>query len=148
MKLQVCQTTLKNCIWKWQIIFKRWSSCSCADPGIFVRGGPGQSDKKRSDNVFFFSPQLILLKSNGQFQRNLSFFKVPEGVQHFPGGVQLFPGGGGSNCLFPIETHIICDFPRGREKPVERRTSDTTGKQKPDYRRPNASHIGTLWTIS
>ena len=40
-------------------------------------GGPGQSDKKSSDNV----------------QRNLSFFKVSEGVQHFPGGggVQLFP---------------------------------------------------------
>ena len=75
-------------------------SFSCADPGIFVRGGPGQSDKKSSDNVFFFfSPQLILQRSNGQFQRNLSFFKVPEGVQHFPGGggggVQLFPGGGG-----------------------------------------------------
>ena len=51
-------------------------------------GGPGQSD-----NVFFFfGPQLILKKSNGQFQRNLSFFKVPEGVQHFPGG-----GGEGSN---------------------------------------------------
>ena len=52
--------------------------------------------KKSSDKVFFFfffSPQLILQKSNGQFQRNLSFFKVPEGVQHFPGGVQLFPGG-------------------------------------------------------
>ena len=60
---------------------------------------------------FFFSPQLILQKSNGQYQRNLSFFKVPEGVQHFPGGVQLFPGG--SNCLFPIETHITCDFPGG-----------------------------------
>ena len=45
---------------------------------------------------FLFSPQLILQKSNGQFQRNLSFFKVPEGVQRFPGGgVQLFPGGGG-----------------------------------------------------
>ena len=27
------------------------------------------------------------------------------------GGVQLFPGG--SNCLFPIETHITCDFPGG-----------------------------------
>ena len=26
-------------------------------------------------------------------------------------GVQLFPGG--SNCLFPIETHITCDFPGG-----------------------------------
>ena len=22
-------------------------------------------------------------------------------------------GGGGSNCLFPIETHITCDFPGG-----------------------------------
>ena len=60
---------------------------SCADPGIFVRGGPGQTDKKKLFFFFFFfSPQLISLKSNGQFQRNLSFFKVPEGVQHFPGG--------------------------------------------------------------
>ena len=55
---------------------------------------------------FFFSPQLILQKSNGLFQRYLSFFKVPEGVQHFPGG-------GGSNCLFPIEVHITCDFAGG-----------------------------------
>ena len=45
---------------------------SCADPGMFVRGGggggPGQSDKKSSDNgflCFLFSPQLILQKSNG-----------------------------------------------------------------------------------
>ena len=43
----------------------------------------------------------------------LSFFKVPEGVQHFLRGDQLFPGGGGSNCLLPIETHITCDFPGG-----------------------------------
>ena len=85
----------------------------------FSSGGGGgvqvSLTKKSSDNVFFFSPQLILLKSNGQFQRNLSFFKVPEGVQHFPGGggggVQRFPGG--SNCLFPIETHITCNFPGG-----------------------------------
>ena len=100
----------------------RFGARACADPRIFVRrggGGPGQSDKKSSDNVFlyFFSPNLILQKSNGQFQRNLSFFKVPEGVQHFSGGptfsrgVQLFPGGGGYNCLFPIETLIACDFP-------------------------------------
>ena len=52
--------------------------------------GPGQSDKKSSDVFFFFfSPQLILQKSNGQFQRNLSFFKVPEGVQLLPGGGQI-----------------------------------------------------------
>ena len=44
--------------------------------------------------AFFFSPQLILQRSNGQFQRNLSFFKVPEGVQHFPGGGPTFTRGG------------------------------------------------------
>ena len=72
--------------------------------------------KKSSDNVLFlfifsfFSPQLILQNSSGYFQRKLSFSKVPVGVDHFP-GVQLFPDGGGSNCLFPIETHITCDFP-------------------------------------
>ena len=64
----------------------------------FVRGVQVRADKKKALTVFFFfffffSPQLILQKSNGQFQRNLSLFKVPEGVQHFPGGVQLFPGG-------------------------------------------------------
>ena len=78
--------------------------------------GAGQPDKKSSDVFFFvfFSPQLILQKSNGQFQRNLSFFKVREGVQHFPEGSNFFQGGGGgSNCLFPIETHITCDFPGG-----------------------------------
>ena len=64
----------------------------------FRKGGPGQSDKKKLLRFFVFFPQLILQKSNGQFQRNLSFFKVPEGaLQHFQGGrgVQLFPGGGG-----------------------------------------------------
>ena len=77
-------------------------------------GGPGQS-KKSFDNVFlFFSPLYILEKSNGQFQRNPSFFKVQEGVQHFPGGGggPTFSTGGG-NCLFPIETHITCDFTGG-----------------------------------
>ena len=40
--------------------------------------------------------------------KKISFFKVPEEDPTFPGG-----GGGGSNCLFPIETHITCDFPGG-----------------------------------
>ena len=89
----------------------------------FGQGGPGQSDKALTRFFFFFflSPQLILQKSNGQFQRNLSFFKVPEnifqggsnffqggGVQLFPGGVQLL-----IPYIFPIETHITCDFPGG-----------------------------------
>ena len=84
---------------------------ACADPGIFVLGGPGQSDKKKGSQrfffffffFFFFSLQLILQKSNGQFQRNLSFFKVPEEVQHFPrgGGSNFFQGGGGVQLLIP-----------------------------------------------
>ena len=56
-------------------------------------GGAGQSDKKSSGDVFFsFNPQLILQKSNGQFLRNLLFFKVPEGVQHFLGGLTFSMG--------------------------------------------------------
>ena len=43
------------------------------------------------------------------------FSRFQRGSNIFQGqGVQLFPwGGGGSNCLFPIETHITCDFPGG-----------------------------------
>ena len=39
--------------------------------------------------------------------------KVPVGMDHLPGGPTFFRGGGGSNCFFSIETHIICDFPGG-----------------------------------
>ena len=76
--------------------------CSCADPGNFVMGGGGVqvSLTKKALTTFFFSfflvLSLFLRKSNGQFQRNLSFFKVSEGVQHFPGG------GGGGVQLFPV----------------------------------------------
>ena len=44
-----------------------------------------------------------------RFQRRSNIFQG--------GGVQLFPGGGGSNSLFPIETHITCDFPGGGSGP-------------------------------
>ena len=76
-------------------------------------GGPGQSDKNSSDNVFIFifSPQLILQKSDGQFQRNLSFFKVPEGVQHFPGG-------GGVQLLIPYKNPYNLWFSRGGPDPL------------------------------
>ena len=70
---------------------------SCADAGIFFRGDSGPSEiKKSSDNVF--SPQHILQKSKGYFQRKVSFSKVSEEVQHFPGGggSNFFQRGGGS----------------------------------------------------
>ena len=43
----------------------------------------------------FFSLQLILQKSNGEFQRKLSFFKVPEGSNIFKGGGPTFSSRGG-----------------------------------------------------
>ena len=43
-------------------------------------------------------------------------FQGSRGGPTFSRGVQLFPGG--SNCLFPIETHITCDFPGGSGPPV------------------------------
>ena len=74
---------------------------TCADPGIFVRGGGGVqvrlTKKALTTFFFFFSPQLILQKSDGQFQRNLSFSRFQRGSNIFQGGgmVQLFTGGGG-----------------------------------------------------
>ena len=41
---------------------------------------------------------------------SLTAITTAKGVQYFPWG-PTFPGG--YNCLFPIETHISCDFPGG-----------------------------------
>ena len=65
-------------------------------------GGAGQSDKKSPDNVFL----VLSLFHFSRFQR----------------GSNIFQGGGptlsrGSNCLYPIETHITCDFPEGSGPP-------------------------------
>ena len=87
---------------------------------IFVGGGggPGQSDKKKALTTFFFffSPQLILQRSNGQFLRNLSFFKVPEGVQHFQGGSNFLQGGG-VQLLIPYRNPYNLWFSRGVRTP-------------------------------
>ena len=73
----------------------------------FRQGGPGQSDKKAL--MFFF----VFFLGLGLFYRSqMVNFKESIIFQGSRGG-QLFPGGGGSNCLFPIETHITCDFPGG-----------------------------------
>ena len=81
---------------------------TCADPGIFVRGGGGAVQvnlTKKALTTFFFSFSFLVLSLFYRsqmviFKEIYHFSKVPEVVQHFPGGVQLFPGGGGgSNCL-------------------------------------------------
>ena len=84
---------------------------ACANPGIFVRGVQVNLTKKKKLSRFlfvFFSPQLILQKSNGQFQRNYHFSRFQRGSNIFQGGSNFFQGG--SNCLFPIETHITSDI--------------------------------------
>ena len=82
----------KKDIWQYNILFcKLTVGKQRTDARIqeFSSGGGGGGSRsvwqKSSDNDFF-SPQLILQKSNGQFQRNLSFFKAPDGVQFFQGG--------------------------------------------------------------
>ena len=75
------------------------------------QGGPGQSDKKALTTFFlvlslFYRSQLV----NFEEIYHLSMFKRGSNIFQ-GGGVQLFSGG--SNCLFPIETHITCDFPGG-----------------------------------
>ena len=39
-----------------------------------------------SMNSALADKEFVLSLQNGQFQRNLSFFKAPDGVQFFPGG--------------------------------------------------------------
>ena len=95
----------------------------------FRQGGIQVSLTKKALTTFFSffsSPQLILQKSNGQFQEIYHFSRYQRGSSNFISrgggggggrcplfsrGVHFFPGG--SNCLFPIETHITCDFSGG-----------------------------------
>ena len=65
----------------------------------FRQGGPGKSDKKALTTLFF----LFVYFSH---QTNGQFFKFQRGSNTFQGGSNFFQGGGGSNCLFPMETHI------------------------------------------
>ena len=88
----------------------------CADPGIFISWGPGQSDKKSSDNVvlFFFFFLVLSLFYRSQivnFKEIYHFSRFQRGSNIFQGGSNFFQGG--SNWLFPIETHVTCDFPGG-----------------------------------
>ena len=75
--------------------------------------------KKSSDNVFFFFFFLVLSLF---YRSQMVNFKDIYHFSRFQGGSNIFQGGptfsrGGPKCLFPIETHITCDFPGGGSGP-------------------------------
>ena len=79
--------------------------------------GPGQSDKKSSDNVFL----ALSLSYRGQITNfkeiyHFSMFQRPSNI--FQGGGGPTFSSGGIQLLIPIETHITCDFPEGFGPPV------------------------------
>ena len=74
-------------------------------------GGPGQSDKRSSDNVFFVFVFFLVLSLFCRSQ--MVNFKENYHFSRFQRVSNFFQGGGGSNCFFPIETHITWDFPGG-----------------------------------
>ena len=57
----------------------------------------------------FYGSQLVNSKENYHFSR----FQWGSNIFQGGGGLTFAGGGGGSNCLFPIETHITCDFSGG-----------------------------------
>ena len=75
--------------------------------------GPGQSDKKALTTIFlvlslFYRSQMVNFKEIYRFSRlqmGSNFFARSNFFQ------------GVSNCLFPIETHLICDFPEDVRTP-------------------------------
>ena len=80
----------------------------------FRQGGPGQSHKKALTTFFF--PTLIFTEVKWLISKKTIIFQGFRGGPTFSrggGGSNFIQGGGGSTCLFPIETHITCDFPGG-----------------------------------
>ena len=94
----------------------RGSRKFCLGGGGGVASGPSGIKKLWQCFFFifflFFSPQLILQNSSGTFKENYHFPRFHWGWTIFLGS--NFFRMGGSNCLFPIETHITCDFPGSR----------------------------------
>ena len=73
---------------------------TCADPGIFFRGGPGQSDNKKSSDILFFLSSAYFTEVKWSISKKSIIFQGSKGGPTFSRG---------SNCLFPKETHITCD---------------------------------------
>ena len=97
---------------------------TCADPGIFVRGGGGVQVNltKKALTTFSFSFSFLVLSLFYRsqmviFKEIYHFSKFQRWSNIFQGESNFFQGGGGSNCLYRIETHITCDFPGGVRTP-------------------------------
>ena len=84
----------------------------------FRQGGGGVqvSLTKKALTTFFYFYFLVLSLFYRRQVVNLKeiyhFSRFQRGSNIFQGG-PTFPGGWGSNCLFPIETYITCDFQGG-----------------------------------
>ena len=109
----------------------------CADSGTFVRGGGGgvhvNLTKKALTTLFvccccFFAFFLVLSlfyrSKMVNFKEKYHFSRFRREYKYFFFFFFFWGGGGGSNffqggvhCLFPIETHITCDFPGGVRTP-------------------------------
>ena len=96
----------------WTPCFPVYTLLSMRGSRIFRRGwgggGSGSIWQKSPDNGFlvlslFYWSQMV------NFEENYHFSRFQRGSNIFQGGVQHFPGG--SNCWYPIETHITCDIP-------------------------------------
>ena len=77
--------------------------------------------KNSSDNVFFFFFLALSLFYRSQmvnFKEIYHFSRFQRGPTFSRGGGGSNVFQGGSNCLFPIETHITCDFPGGIRIPL------------------------------
>ena len=86
----------------------------CADPGFFVRGVRVNLTKKALTMFVFLVLSLFYWSQMVNSEENYHFSRFQRGSNIFQGGgANFFQGGGGSNCLYPIETHITCDFPGG-----------------------------------
>ena len=102
------------------------TSWTCADPGIFARGGwgPGQSDKKALTRFFLFFLVLrlfywwLILKKTIIFQGSRGGPTFSRGGPTFPGGVQLlipyrnpynlwFSRGGPDPMSPPLDPHLL-----------------------------------------
>ena len=97
----------------WTPCYPMYTLLSMRGSRIFRQGGGGSGSiwhKKPWQRFFFLVLSLFYWSQMVKFEEN-SFFKVPT----FSRGFQLFPRE--SNCLYPIETHITCDFPGGSGPP-------------------------------